>query len=59
MSVTCECCQVKVSAKGRSLVQRSPTEYSVSECNFEASVMRRPLPIGAIAAWEGGGWKLL
>jgi hypothetical protein len=26
MSLSCECCQVEVSATGRSLVQRSPTE---------------------------------
>ena len=45
MSVSCECCVLsKISAKGRSLVQRSPTECGVSECNFEASVMRRPWP---------------
>jgi len=34
--------QVEVSAMGRSLVQRSPTEGSVSECNLENSAMRRP-----------------
>jgi hypothetical protein len=27
---------------GRSLVQRSPTECGVSECNREASTTRRP-----------------
>jgi len=36
------CCQVQVSASGRSLVQRSPTECGVSECDRESSVMRRP-----------------
>ena len=36
------CCQVEVSALGRSLVQRSPTECGVSECGREASKMRRP-----------------
>jgi hypothetical protein len=31
------CCQVEVSAKGLSLVQRNPTEYVVSnECDREA-----------------------
>jgi hypothetical protein len=31
------CCQVEVSAKGLSLIQRSPTEYGVSnECDREA-----------------------
>ena len=31
------CCQVEVSASGWSLVQRSPTECGVSECDREAS----------------------
>ena len=30
------CCQVEVSAMGRSLVQRSPIECSVSDCGQEA-----------------------
>jgi hypothetical protein len=42
--VSVVCCQVEVSATGWSLVQRSPTEYGVSECNREASTMRRPRP---------------
>jgi hypothetical protein len=46
MNVCCEClcCQVEVFASGWSLVQRSPTECGVSECDREASVMRRPWP---------------
>jgi len=35
------CCQVEVSASGRSFVQRSHTKY-VSKCDHEASIMRRP-----------------
>jgi hypothetical protein len=35
--VSVVCCQVEVSATGRSLVQRSPTECGVSECDREAS----------------------
>ena len=35
-------CQVEVSASGWSLVQRSSTECDVSECNLEASTVRRP-----------------
>jgi len=35
--VSVVCCQVDVSASGRSLVQRSPTECGVSECDREAS----------------------
>jgi hypothetical protein len=37
-------CQVELSASDRSLVQRSPTECGVSECDREASVMRMPWP---------------
>ena len=36
------CCQVEVSASGRSLYQRSPTECGVSECDRESSIIRRP-----------------
>jgi hypothetical protein len=36
------CYQVEVSATDRSLVQRSPTDCSVSECDSEASVMSDP-----------------
>ena len=37
MSVCCVVCsQVEVSASGRSLVQRSPTECCVSQYDFEA-----------------------
>jgi hypothetical protein len=35
--VSVVCCQVEVCATGLSLVQRSPTEYGVSECDREAS----------------------
>jgi hypothetical protein len=35
--VSVVCCLVEVSATGWSLVQRSPTEYGVSECDREAS----------------------
>jgi hypothetical protein len=38
------CCQVEVSATGRSLVRRSPTECGVPECDREASTMRSPTP---------------
>ena len=33
-----------VFASGWSLIQRSPTECGVSECDSEASIMRRPWP---------------
>jgi hypothetical protein len=50
------CCQVEVSASGRSLVQRSPTECGVSsECDLENSRMRRPWPALGHSATGGGG----
>jgi hypothetical protein len=54
-SVSHVCCQVDVSASDRSLVQSSPTECGVSECDHEAAVMRRPGPLVAVAPWWGGG----
>jgi len=41
MSVVC--CQVEVSVTDRSLIQRIPTECSVSECDRGTS-LRRPGP---------------
>jgi len=38
------CCQVEVSASGRSLVQWSPTECGLSDYHREASILRRPRP---------------
>jgi hypothetical protein len=46
------CCQVEVSALRRFLVQRSPTECVVSECYREASIRRRPGPLGAVMPWK-------
>jgi hypothetical protein len=46
------CCLVEISASGRSLVQRSPAEYDVSECNHEASVMGKPWPTRVCSAME-------
>jgi hypothetical protein len=39
--VSVVCSQVDVSAAGRSLVQRSPTECGLCECDLETSTMRR------------------
>ena len=50
--VTVVCCRVEVSAMVRSLVQRSPTECGVSECDRKASIMRRPWPTGSCFAME-------
>jgi hypothetical protein len=48
--VSVVCCQVEVSATGWSLIQRSPTDCGVSECDREASTVRRPWPIGGCCA---------
>ena len=63
MSISCEGFGffLEVSASGRSLVHRRPTECGVSECDREASIKRRPWPTrGAFASWRGGlnSWKL-
>jgi len=50
--VSVVCCQIRVSASGWSLVQRSPTECSVSECDREASIMRRPWSIRSCSAMD-------
>jgi len=39
--VSVVCCQVEVSATGRSLVQRGPTECGANGCDREASIMKR------------------
>jgi len=50
--VSVVCCQVEVSAKGRSLVQRSLTVCGVSECDLETSTVRRPRTTRAVNPWE-------
>jgi hypothetical protein len=49
--VSVVCCQVEVSARVCSLVQRSPTECRVSECDREASTVR-PRPTRAVDPLE-------
>ena len=44
------CCHVEVPASSISIVQRSPAECGVSECNREASVMRRLWPTSVSCA---------
>jgi len=46
--VSVECCQVEVSASGWSLVQRSPPDCGVSECDHESSTMERQCPTGGL-----------
>ena len=50
-------CQVEVSGQGRSLVRCSPTTCGVSECDREASIMRRPWPTGGCCAMGRGALK--
>jgi hypothetical protein len=47
--VSVVCCQIEVSATGRSLIQRSPTDCGVMFCDRETSKMRRPRP--ALGCW--------
>jgi hypothetical protein len=51
--VSVVCCQVEVSATGWSLVQRSPTECGVSECDREAWKIEAALaPKGLSSYWK-------
>jgi hypothetical protein len=61
-------CQVEVSASGWLLFQKSPTECGVSQCDREASIVKRPWPSGVVARWRGeylftaarsGSWVLV
>jgi hypothetical protein len=44
------CCQVEVCASGWSLIQSSPTECDVSECDLKASIRRMSWPTGGFCA---------
>jgi hypothetical protein len=46
--VSVVCCQVEVSATGRSLVRRNPTECGVSEGDRETLTMSRPRPTATV-----------
>ena len=50
--VSVACCQVEVSAMGRSPVRRSPTECGMSECDCETSIMTRHWHIRSCRAME-------
>jgi hypothetical protein len=56
MFVSCgcsECCQVEVSATGRSLVRGIlPTEVCATECDYENLNLRRPRPKRAVELRE-------
>ena len=45
-------CRMLSGSSSWSLVQRSPTECGVSECNRKASTMRRPWPIKSYCAMK-------
>jgi len=51
--VSVVCCQMEVPPSGRSLVQRSSTECGVSECDRQASTLRRPWPTRGCCAMGG------
>ena len=55
--VTAVCCQVDVTATDRSLVQRSPVDCGVSECDREASIMRTPWPMRGCYTMKKKGTK--
>jgi L-aminopeptidase/D-esterase-like protein len=58
MSVSCDCCVLSGRGLCVGLITRpeeSPTECGVSECDCEASIMRRPWHTGGCCAMEGGG----
>ena len=52
LRVSVMCSQVVVTSLGRSLVQRSPIECGVSECDTKTSRMRRCRPTTAVKPWK-------
>jgi len=58
--VSVVCCQVEVSTKSWSFVQRSPTEIGVSEYDHDALIMRRPCPTGGCCTicWGRGAGNI-
>jgi len=57
--VLCVCCQVEVSAIGRSLVQRITTHCGVFRCNLETSTTIRPKPNMAVQPWKKIAIKII
>ena len=47
-------CEVEVSAAGRSLIQSSPNESNVSECDLETSTTRISRPTMRQSIWITG-----
>jgi hypothetical protein len=56
--VSVVCCQAEVSATGRSLVQRIPTDRGVSAYGREATVIRRHWPARSCCVTGGGGCSI-
>jgi hypothetical protein len=55
MSVSCGCCVLSGTGLWVRLITPPEESYRlwcVSECDREASTMRRPWPTGALASWE-------
>jgi hypothetical protein len=46
--VSVVCCEVNVPATASSLLQGSPTECGVSDCDLETSIMRKVRPTRAV-----------
>jgi hypothetical protein len=57
--VSVVCCQVEDSASGWSFVQRSPNVCGVSECDRDASIMRKPWPTRGCGAMGWGRGLIL
>jgi hypothetical protein len=57
--VSVVCFQVEVSASGWSLIQRSPTDWCVSECDREASIWGRSCPLWTVASGEKNKTKCM
>ena len=53
------CCLVELSATGRSLIQRSPTDCGVSEFDLETSTMRRRRLTRAAKPWKPPNWHFI
>ena len=50
--VSCVLSGKEVSVSGRSLIQRSPTEGGVHECDRGTPSIRNPWPIRAVQQWK-------
>jgi len=60
-SFSCRCCMLSGRGLfvGWSLVQRGPTDCGMSECDREASIMRRPWPTGGCWTMDKKGRRFI